>query len=627
MTFWDAGEFIASAHALGIPHPPGTPLFVMLARVWSMVLGWVPFALATNVFSAACTAVAGGVLAWVVASGTGWRLAAVAAALCAGATSSLWSNATETEVYAAALLLAALLLGVAWRAGMKRDGRWLAVLAYGFGLAVPLHLSALVAAPAAILLAASAPGGTIRWRDALTLGAALLLAAGIGLASVMVIGAGVLTAAAALVVAEPRRRAATFGIVALAVLGTSASAFLLLRAAHDPALNAGNPADWSSLWWVVARRQYAVAPMWPRRAPLWLQLGNLFEYADWQFALGLSPGVAPSWMRTPVTLAYAALGVYGAHVHRSRDRRSWRAFALLIACASLDLVAYLNFRPGPSYAYGVIADDALREARERDYFFVFAFWVWGCWAGLGAVALGARHGRQLAVAGAIVAAAPIALNWRAMDRGREPEASLARDVAHALLWSAPPGAVLVAGGDNDSYPLQYAQVVEGLRPDVTVVTVPLLGASWYRAQLARRDSLLDREHVTGPWRGERDQLLDIGRRAAALGRPVAVALSAGSGPRELVGDRPTLRGAVVVRGSGGVWVPVLGVSADTVALASFVARFGARASEMLVEKLVRASIDAAPRQMRRVLACPVLALAAARTAVVSDSLESSCNFR
>ena len=73
VTFWDAGEFIAAAKTLGIPHPPGTPLFIALLNAWAHVLGFLPFATATNLFSSACTAAAVGLTALWISRATGER--------------------------------------------------------------------------------------------------------------------------------------------------------------------------------------------------------------------------------------------------------------------------------------------------------------------------------------------------------------------------------------------------------------------------------------------------------------------------------------------------------------------------------------------------------------------------
>jgi hypothetical protein len=151
VTFWDAGEFIAAAHSLGIPHPPGTPLFVLLLHVWGLPWSESAYAFGLNLASAIATLAAAGLSAALVFRWLGARVdqrtavaSATAAAICAGAMYTVWSNATETEVYAASLALAIVTLFAA-------DRGQVLLVAYCFGLSAALHVSALVAAPAAII--------------------------------------------------------------------------------------------------------------------------------------------------------------------------------------------------------------------------------------------------------------------------------------------------------------------------------------------------------------------------------------------------------------------------------------------------------------------------------------------
>jgi hypothetical protein len=297
VTFWDAGEFISAAHSLGIPHPPGTPLYVLVANVWAKLFFFLPFAVATNLLSAVATALAGFISARLVRRVTGSDAMAVAAALAAGTMSSVWLNATETEVYAVALLLGLLMIWAGERAGRESDDsrRWVYLTAYFMVLAVPLHLSALVAAPAAIALA-SYSRESVNWRRALLLGGVLVLAMGIGRMSWWMAGTGV----ALVVGARPWRAAPT---LAVGLVAASALAFLIVRAHFDPAINQGDPRTLETLADMVARRQYAVSPMWPRSAPLWVQLGNLGQYADWQAALSLGPPCSPDFFSCSATRA------------------------------------------------------------------------------------------------------------------------------------------------------------------------------------------------------------------------------------------------------------------------------------------------------------------------------------
>lgn len=508
VTWWDAGEFLAAVHALGIPHPPGTPVYVLVAHVWAMLLAPATgYAIAVNLLSAASSAAACGIVAALVGEWLTSSTAGVAAGLCAGVTCTLWLNATETEVYATTLLLSVMILWVAEQGRRTRDTRWVLLAAYLAGLGWALHLTALLTVPAALVLAAP-------------------------------------------VVARLRLRSWGRG-AALALLGATPVLYLLLRARHDPAVNQGDPATLPALWAVLTRAQYDVAPLWPRRAPLWLQLGNVFEYADWQFALGLHPDPPPALARTAVTLAYAALGVAGCVWHRRQHRASWRAWLTLLVTGSLGVALYLNLRAGPSYGVGIVPHSAPREARERDYFFTWAWLAWGAWAGIGAL-VGARTiaariqagtarralqvstapgtARAVALVGTLaIALLPAVLNWPVVWQARRTEAREAAAAGPALLAPLPPRAVFLTVGDNDTYPLWYAQQVLGVRRDVVVVPVPLVVTRWYRAELRRRYGLLGARSVDA-WRGIAPTLDELARRAVARGRPVARSRMTGAMP-------------------------------------------------------------------------------------------------
>ncbi|MEO6864708.1 MAG: DUF2723 domain-containing protein [Gemmatimonadaceae bacterium] len=486
VTYWDAGEFLAAIHSLGIPHPPGTPLYVLLAHLWSVAASpLVGFTIAVNAFSALSTAVAFGIVANIFWRATGDAVAAVAAAVTAGLMSTVWLNATETEVYACALTASFTILWCARRYALTLEGRWVVLTLYACGLAWSLHLTALLVVPAAFYALGSA-------RE------------------------------------RPTVRGLVTGLL-LSLLGGSLIMFMLVRAQHDPAVNQGNPSTVAALIDAVQRHQYDVAPLWPRRAPLWLQFGNVFEYADWQVALGLGPDPGPTVARTSVTLLYALLGVFGSIRHRAINRTSWRTWMILLVTTSVGVVLYLNLRAGASYGAGVLPPGALHEARDRDYFFTWAFVCWGAWAGFGAVQLArtaaariaapANRARVMLVMAVIIAALPAALNWGPVAAARHDQQRRDEVASKAMLSAAPRRAVFLARGDNDTYPIWYLQEVLGMRRDVIVVTLPLLTPKWYRAELMRRHDLLDSAYVR-EWYGAAATVANVRKNAAREGREV-----------------------------------------------------------------------------------------------------------
>jgi hypothetical protein len=206
-------------------------------------------------------------------------------------------------------------------------------------------------------------------------------------------------------------------------------------------------------------------------------------------------------------------------MHRNADRRSWRALALLFFVASLGVVIYLNLKAGPSFGAGLLPANAPHEARERDYFFFWMFVCWGLWAGYGAVRLSRLLMTPFNLVLLMMPFAPALLNWTAVDRRTDPVETRARVDESEMLAKVPPSGVFLALGDNDTYPLWYLQQAEGTRRDVTVVTLPLLPAEWYRAELARRYRLLDSSAVE-TWLGRDSTVALITRRSYNQNRPV-----------------------------------------------------------------------------------------------------------
>ena len=470
--FWDTSEYIATAHILGIPHPPGNPTFVVLARAWDILLSFtgLPHAQRINLFSATMGGVAHAcwflvvhrILAF-VSSNRWFRLTGAAIAVLISATAfTVWNQSDVNEkVYTVSLCTIALLswLVFMWRdnLGKGKDDNLILLMVFILALSVGNHLMAFLAAPALVVfILLVAPRTFLNWK--LWVGALVVIA-----------------------------------------LGLSIHLFLPIRAHLQPVINEADPSTWQALWDSLLRKQYdkpsmlmnPVDPRLPRDIGLlFWQVANYFQYFDWQWAR--SVGGANNWFAFPrplFTLVFLLLGLWGAITHFKRDRTSWWYMLLLFLTLSGGLVFYLNFKYGYTVPAPEVTGD-MREVRERDYFFIASFSVWGLWAGIGLVALwrelGERMGgseeRRLAAASPLllVAFVPMALNWSWASRRSD---YVARDWAYNLLQSVEPYGVLFTNGDNDTFPLWYVQEVEGIRKDVTVIVTSYLNTNWYVKEL------------------------------------------------------------------------------------------------------------------------------------------------
>jgi hypothetical protein len=421
--------------------------------------------------------------------------------------------------------------------------------------------------------------------------------------------------------------------VLVAAVGLSSTLFMPVRASHDPFINQGNPATFDAMMDVVTRRQYPLPGLWPRRAPIWVQVLNLVQYADWQVASGLDSSVAASWWRTPWSVLALGLLVAGARWHWRRGRRGAWGTAVLLASASLGVAAVLNLSAGPSILDRVLPPGALHEPRERDYFFALAFATAGLWIGAGAVVVARR---RLAARPALVtpmalgmAGLPIALNWTAATR--RPDGRLAATYGEALLASAPPRAVLLMAGDNDTYTVWYRQSALGERRDVVPITISLLGADWYRREQQRRYRLLD-ERIAGTWHGQGPTLAAVAAGARREGRPLAASMSVSPTIRRELAQEWTLGGVAYIAGSDSV---ARDDQVDTVRTAAVAALIDGRMGRG--PGSVPGSVptgtrgrDPASAYIARLLRCPraILQLGSSGgDAAQRASLDSRCNFK
>ncbi len=475
--WWDASEYITTGHMLGIPHPPGNPLFVSIARVWSLMLAplGLPVAVRINLLAAATSATATfffflmshRILFTLLEERRKAIAGAVAGALIGATAYTVWHQSNVNEkVYTVSVAIVAAASWLLLRWYDRRDEpaglRALLLALYAMVLGVTNHLMSVLPLPAFGLFV-------------LLAGPAVLLRARFWVRT-----------------------------IPLVIVGLSFNVFLPIRAAQDPIINEGDPVCDSAVEAAVAiytngkagcpalasslsREQYAKRPISERQAPLRDQFFNYFQYFDWQWARGASLDTHPTTARLPATVLFMALGFMGFLVVWRADRYIFTYLVALMATLTFGLVIYLNFKYGFSLAPHITGQLA-HEVRERDYFFVASFIVWGNLAGLGLAGFwaalsdhwGGRAAYWKAAPVFVIAVIPLASNWAWASRSGD---YAARDWAYDLLMSVEPYGILFTNGDNDTFPLWYLQEIEGVRQDVSVIVLQYLHTDWYPKQL------------------------------------------------------------------------------------------------------------------------------------------------
>ena len=341
----DSGELIAAAYTLGIPHPPGYPLWCLVTRLFMLIpvgdIAWranLGSAVAAAGACALSTALLArlGVRAWVAASSS----------LLLAASSTLWSQAVIAEVYGLSLLLLVALLYclVRWRQTVDapEGDRWMAAAALLTTLSLGAHQTVLILTPLILLW--------VVW-----VGRERLL--------------------------SPRRLALIFGAL---LAGLSVQLYLPLRAAANPAMNWGRPDTFERFWAHVTRQQYPSL------------LGSTHTFAGTIGQWRVMGGDFLSQWPVPVSVAVLVGALWGLLVLARRDRPFAAWLALVIVTLSFVFAWLLNFQ---------LDQEGVHIA---EVFFIPAWLAMLVAFAAGVDALAERFG-SMVVTGAVVAMAVVGL--------------------------------------------------------------------------------------------------------------------------------------------------------------------------------------------------------------------------
>lgn len=526
VSFWDCGEFIACSVTLGIPHPPGAPLFLIIGKIFSMFPFGSDIAHRINIISALSSALTVMILYLIIArlikefTGSPDTLnkklsiygGGIIGALTFAFTDTFWFNAVEAEVYALSMLLTALCLWLVfkWMDNFKELSsiKCLIGCLYLFGLAVGVHLLNLLVIPTIFLLVFFY-NRKLAYNFALIVPALFLVfgfiiplfGAILGVTSYPGVGIWITAIFIFILLYFVNKRLVLnyklwVVVSILLFVGISTYVMIYIRANLGPVINENDPSNIERFISYWNREQYGkeslIMTILPRKAPLWAyQIEKMYlRYFAWNFmgkgtTLGPDRYIVETFSTKGLYYMPLILGLFGVWYHFKRDWR--RAFAILtmFTFTGIAIVIYLN-QTDP-------------QPRERDYVYVGSFFAYSIWIGVGIAGMiqyASRYfkksvnSQKLAFAGilglGIIMGPAVEFNHNFHEHDRRGN-YMAWDYSHNILESCEPDGIIFTNGDNDTFPLWYLQEVEGIRKDVAVINLSLLNTPWYIKQLKYGD--------------------------------------------------------------------------------------------------------------------------------------------
>ncbi|MFC1581276.1 DUF2723 domain-containing protein [Candidatus Neomarinimicrobiota bacterium] len=298
VSMWDCGEWIATAFSLGIPHPPGAPLYLLLGRLFSLLPFSSDVAFRVNLISPIVSALTVMFLYLIIVKVIAhWRKSintindviiafggATIGALVFAFSDSQWFNAVEAEVYSISTLFTAivvwLILHWSERADEPGNERYILMVAYLIGLATGIHLLNLLALPF-IALIIYFKKRSFEWRSfiitVIITGVTFVvihngiikglpkLASYSGLSAIVVVVLGIFSLMVWSIVTKRSQLALIFTALALILIGYSTYTTIFVRSGQNPNIDFGNPETTSAAISYLDREQYGTMGQMPRR--------------------------------------------------------------------------------------------------------------------------------------------------------------------------------------------------------------------------------------------------------------------------------------------------------------------------------------------------------------------------
>jgi hypothetical protein len=546
VVFWDVPEHCAASYLLEVQHPPGSPLLVLVMHIASMIPFAADIAVRMHFFNALASSFVVTLLYLITVrvillrhplpQKTFERVvvygSAAIGALALTFSTTFWFNALETETRNTSLLFTALTVWLAlrWHEEFEKphSDAYLLLIAFLVGLTTGIHIHGLLGFFVAILVVYfrfykhslkhflfsidilkfgavaslvffTAYPGIVKWFPTMLAGELFGYQTDLWIA--VAIALPLLALYALYYSYKNKRRILNIASLSflLVLLGYSIYAVVFIRANADTPMNENDPSTMKRLVTYLEREQYGSTPLMQRRWSnepdkmenfkkytsemdyfLSYQINHMYlRYFGWNFI-----GKLDDWQGAGIKFSQLwgipfLIGLIGFAYHWKIDPKMAFIMTIFFVLTGLALAFYFNMQQ--------------EQPRERDYFFVYSFFAFSLWIGMGALAivnfLEQKLSEKIAkTVGYGVLAATFLLVPVNMFRTNEHPMSrrghyVAWDYAYNLLQSTEKDAILITNGDNDTFPLWYLQDVEGVRRDVRIVNLSLVNMDWYIKQL------------------------------------------------------------------------------------------------------------------------------------------------